>query len=59
MDTRNKDVQYLIRKKELENQIDWYNRTISEIEKQQSQRRRKQYELVYELYKLEGDYYGT
>lgn len=50
---------YLIKKKELENNIEWYEKTISTIDEQQDKRRSALFCLKYDLNKLKENYNGT
>lgn len=52
-----KTVEYIRNKNELQKSIDWYVRTLQEIDKQQETRRRVLADLKEQLYTLEKDYY--
>lgn len=49
--------EYLIKKKVLEENIQWYAKTINEVDAQQVARRSVYHNLQQELYELESNYY--
>ena len=52
-----KTIDYIREKNELQKSIEWYVKTLQEIDKQQQDRRRRLDELREQLYNLEEDYY--
>ncbi len=50
-------VEYLKKKKDLQDSIHWYQKTIYEVDKQQGKRRRTLDDMQNQLYLLEKDYY--
>ena len=52
-----KTIDYINEKNELQKSIEWYVKTLQEIDKQQQDRRRRLDELREQLYNLEEDYY--
>lgn len=49
--------EYLIKKKALEESIQWYTKTINEVDAQQAVRRSIHLNLQQDLYELEFNYY--
>ena len=50
---------YLLKKKELDENIQWYGKTIAEVDAQQNARRNVYKNLQKELYELELNYYAN
>lgn len=49
---------FLIKKHDLQKSIDWYQKTIEEIDKQQHNRKTRLTELQDELFNLENEFYS-